>query len=224
MRRAILLVLVLGLLAAPTAWGKVYRNLATPYGEGKISAGVSVGSFSREFTSSGWGSSTVEWSTYGADLEIGIAPAGALGVHWGGAVLFVEGNDAWGGTGGGLSYRHSLDFPGEGIRSGLLVSHFWGYGESYYYGAWFNRTDLIYGFSKAQSSQLSLYGGGGLSYGYVGLEEYFPPNYYYYDMYSVTNLAAFGGLEYRGSPTNIIGVEVHALHEFGLGLYVDWFF
>ena len=208
-------------LSAPSATqAKVYKNPVVDYGAGKYAVGVDTGSMSRNFTSDGLGDFNVDATLTVVNITIGVGGTGALGLHYGSASGSVDGGTALPGSGGGLSYRMALDPPGNDLRKGLLLSHFWGFVGDDFTGVYFAQTDALFGMSKALDKSMNVYFGGGLSLATLTFEMYTAP-YYTYEANGSSSIGGFAGVDYALSPQILAGLELHLIHESGVGLYVD---
>ena len=208
-------------LSTPSATqAKIYKNPVVDYGAGKYAVGVDTGSMSRDYTSAGLGDDTVDSTLTVVNITIGVGDNGALGLHYGSASGSVGGGTALPGTGGGLSYRMALDPPGKDLRKGLLLSHFWGYVGDDFTGVYYGQSDAMFGMSKALNKTTNLYFGGGLSLATLTLEMYTAP-YYTYEANGSSSIGGFAGVDIALSPQILAGLELHLIHESGVGLYVD---
>ncbi|MDH4247798.1 MAG: hypothetical protein OEW39_08280 [Deltaproteobacteria bacterium] len=203
-----------------TLQAKVYKNPAAIYGAGKYALGVDTGSLSRDYASEGLGSGTVDATHTVVNVTIGVGDKGSLGLHYGSTSASVDGGTALSGGGGGLSFQYALDPPGASLRKGLVLSHFWGYVEDDAWGVWYAQTDAMFGMSKPLAKSMNLYFGGGLSLATLTLEQFFAP-YYTYEASGSSSFGGFAGVDFVLSAQALVGLELHLLHESGVGVYVD---
>jgi hypothetical protein len=216
--------------AAAPAWGVTYGNPAHDVKSGQIALGFVYEDHERTFEFEGGAESDLHSSVIGISAGFGIANAGLLSFTVG-AVSFT-GDDVdkeLTGVEGTIAYRHNFDFadkldegadPFQKFRKGLIAAVRIGNAEDPDgNGIDYFEYDLGFGVGTNVIRQVQAYGGGVLSivsgtgYSEAGSD---------YSVDSSDWVGVFAGMEWAPQETLIVGAEIHLVHEWGFGLYVEF--
>jgi hypothetical protein len=214
------------LLLAQPALAIVYMNPAGDFTQGDFGIGLSLESSNRDLTSEAIDTNAdSDIDATVVDVLLGLAPGGVLGLHAGTLktklTIGSETGETADGSEYGVSYRHNLDFGMSGqFQKGLLLSFRGGSVSDDFADTDTSQVDVGFGGSMAAADQFNIYGGAVYS-SLTGTITLNVAPYYAYDFESKDNFGFFGGIELRPSPQLMVGVELHFLHESGLGAYIQ---
>jgi len=211
------------------AWGVNYRNPAHDAVPGAYWLGIHYEDQERTFAVEGTGDRNYDISVLGLDGGFGLFPGGVLNLSLGSVAIAGESLDnEMTGVEAGVQLRWNLDaqvpLDPRGntfsqFRKGLFVGVRLGNVEDKNsVGLDYTQYDLGFGVGTPLIRQVQLYGGGVLSVlagngtggGSSGSVD------------SRDNLGAFAGIEYRPQDNLTVGGELHLVHEWGIGFYVEY--
>ena len=221
--------LAVALLIAAPALAVNYKNPAHDYEDGQFSVGANIESFSRTVEDNDGNEADFDIAVVGVGLGFGLGGEGLLNLNFNVVSIEPEGGDT--GTGAEVSaqYRHNLDpdaefeadaKPFQRFRTGLVFSARLGSAEdSSGNGVDYYQFDGGFGGSTPLADRTLLYAGGVVSL--LGGELYFDETDDTVEIFGTTPVGLFGGIEFKPSETLILGAELHVIHEWGIGIYID---
>lgn len=217
-------------VASAPAWAVTYRNPAHDVEPGQVVFGFVFEEYERTYDIEFAGEEDIESSVIGVSAGFGMASGGALSLMVGASSFSSDAyENEMNGVEAAVSYRHNLDFAGkldEGadpfdkFRKGLLASIRIGNAEdSDGTGIDYYQYDLGFGVGTNVIRQVQAYGGGviswvdGTGYSEGGADV---------TVESVDPLGVFAGIQYVPQKELLVGAELHLVHEWGFGLYVEY--
>jgi hypothetical protein len=221
---------VLALASATPAWAGNLRNPAHDAVPGQYWLGIHFEDYERTFDVEGSDEKDYGVTVLGLTGGVGLFSGGLLNLSLGSVTFAGESlpNELTGAE-TGLLFRWNLDNTvpldpsGESFsqfRRGLLAGLRFGRVEdSEGNGLSYRQTELGLGVGTPLVRQVQLYGGGlysgfdGTSYQDSGPD---------HTVKGRDSVGLFAGIEYRAREDFIVGAEIHLVHEWGLGMYVDY--
>lgn len=212
-------ILFILLLISFQANAVLYKNPVTKTTVGQISAGVSFVSMSRDLTSDGLGTGTVDQTLLAADITYAISDQSEFEVRIG--LDKAELDDASGSSDGillGALFRSNIPLNNTDLKLG-------GFGSiqaSSLSDDYSDTSVLVYefgaGVSKTVDKGLDIYGGGVLSF----LDGTIEPNFgYSYDFEASDNIGIFAGVEKTLQGQMKVGFELNLIHQTGFAAYIE---
>ena len=229
MRIALFVAAVVALSAVPV-WAVNYRNPAHDTLPGAYWLGIHFEDQERTFDVEGAGDRDYDISVLGLDGAFGLFSGAVLNLSLGSVAIAGESLDnEMTGVEAGVQLRWNLDAqvpldPGGNtfsqFRKGLFAGVRLGNAEDKnHVGLGYTQYDLGFGVGTPLIRQVQLYGGGVLSVlAGSGFSDDGPDT----SVDSRDNIGAFAGIEYRPQDNLTVGGELHLVHEWGIGFYVEY--
>ena len=221
--------LAVALLIAAPALAVNYKNPAHDYEDGQFSVGANIESFSRTVEDENGNEFDFDITVVGAGLGFGLGGEGLLNLNFNLVSIEPDGGDTATGAEISAQYRHNLDAdaefeadakPFQRFRLGLVFSARLGSAEdSAGNGVDYYQFDGGFGGSTPLFDQALLYAGGVVSI--LGGEAFSGATDDTVEIFGTDPVGLFGGFEIKQSETLILGAELHVIHEWGIGLYID---
>jgi hypothetical protein len=211
------------ILAGLTAWSglALAQTIGNPVPEinnEQLGLGLSLERFSRDLSFENGGSDSVDYSRMGFRADYGLGKNQALQIYIGQATVDPGPGNNWSGPELGIGYRQPVDITipiaGKGAPTAIFGDIRYGNLED---GSTFKyfQYEFGYGGSFPASKELNVYAAVLYSdvYGRIGGK----------DVSAVDNLGFMGGVEFAATKGLRLTGELHILHEFGIGLMVQFF-